>query len=84
MAQLSLNLSAIQKARAELAQQRAAQRAGAVQLRDAQAALDAATRAGADPAELEQQRAAVARLQQQGKAALADTASRLVALTQLS
>ena len=84
MAQLQLNLSAIQKARAALAQQRDAQRDAAVQLKDAQAALDAATRAGADPAQLAQQRANIAGLQQQGRAALADTASRIGALTKLS
>src|SRR5437763_1694247 len=84
MAQLKLNLSAIEKARAELAEQRAAQRAGAVQLKGAQEALDAATRAGGDPAQLEQQRAAVAGLQRQGRAALADTAARLGALTSLA
>src|SRR5450432_3524702 len=84
MAQLSLNLGAIQKARAALVQQRDMQRDAAVQLKDAQAALDAATRAGTDPARLEQQQANIAGLQQQRRASLADTASRLVALTKLS
>ena len=84
MAQLSLNLSAIQKARADLAKQRDAQRAAAVEIKDAQAALDAATRAGTDPASLAQQQSNLASLQRQRRAGLADTAARLVSLTKLS
>ena len=64
MATLSLNLAAIQAARDGLAKQRLAQRDAAVRLKAAQAALDAALRSGADPARLEQQQAAFARLQQ--------------------
>ena len=83
MAKLSLNLAAIETARAELAKQRLAQREAAVRLKAAEAAL-AAARRSADSAGIERRQAEVAALQRTGRAALADTASRLVALTQLS
>ncbi len=84
MAKLTLNLAPMQAARDGLAKQRLAQRDTAVRLKAAQAALDAALRSGASGDAVERQRAAVTALQNEGRAALADTAARLVALTKIS
>jgi hypothetical protein len=84
MAKLTVNLAPMQAARDGLAKQRLAQRDAAVRLKAAQAALAAALRSGASGDAIQRQQAAVAALQSEGRAALADTAARLVAMTKIS